>query len=309
MRCPHLVVPILVLAGAAAQAATALPAAKAIVYLTGESTGVVVARDAFQIRDFGSYDLTHRGGLAHAAAAVGADDGSVPFIAFDARGSGQSFPSVSGQLDYSWSIQGAATGAELVPVTITTLGHVSGWVTTQALQPQLRVEASANNLRMVVRTEFRTGVAGGLQDTRIYGVASGTYNTAIRNVTFADPPRSSAGGSVTATGAASFSNTFTLMVRPNAVNTIQMLASGNLGNASGMIGAPFLYRTEEAFNTWQMSGYVDPVITIDPSYAGRFSLVQSPIPMVPVPEASTWALLLAGLGLLAGLARHRRRAV
>ena len=58
--------------------------------------------------------------------------------------------------------------------------------------------------------------------------------------------------------------------------------------------------------SWSMSGYLDPVITIDPAYAGSFSLVQSAIPMAPVPEASTWAMLLAGLSLLACVARRRR---
>jgi hypothetical protein len=57
-----------------------------------------------------------------------------------------------------------------------------------------------------------------------------------------------------------------------------------------------------------MSGYIDPVITIDPAYAGRFSVVQSDIPLVAVPEASTWALLLAGLGGVAGVVRRRSRA-
>ena len=38
---------------------------------------------------------------------------------------------------------------------------------------------------------------------------------------------------------------------------------------------------------------------------GVATRVQSAIPMVPVPEASTWALLLAGLGLLAVVARRR----
>ena len=57
-------------------------------------------------------------------------------------------------------------------------------------------------------------------------------------------------------------------------------------------------------------GYIVPIITIDPAYTARFSLVQSSIPIVavPVPEASTLVLMLGGLGLLGGAAARRRRA-
>ena len=64
MACrPTHFLPLLALLSATAQAATALPAARPIVYLTGESTGIVVAQDALEVRKFGSYDLVHRGGL------------------------------------------------------------------------------------------------------------------------------------------------------------------------------------------------------------------------------------------------------
>ena len=47
-----------------------------------------------------------------------------------------------------------------------------------------------------------------------------------------------------------------------------------------------------------LGGDIDPVITIDPIYAARFSVVQRSISIVavPVPEASTLAMVLGGIG-------------
>lgn len=112
---------------------------------------------------------------------------------------------------------------------------------------------------------------------------------------------SAPGGSVTASGSGSFSETFSALVMPNLFHTIIMEAHGTPLNSS-------LYN--DAGYSWALGGYIDPIITIDPAFADRFSVVQSSIPIVavPVPEASTLAMLLGGLGLLGWAAARRRRA-
>lgn len=117
---------------------------------------------------------------------------------------------------------------------------------------------------------------------------------------FTDPALSAPGGSVIATGEASFSETPMLMVYPTVAHRIVMQVSGGVANG--------LYNSDDPVYSWSMNGYLDPVITIDPAYASRFSLVQSDIPMVPVPEMSTWLLMLVGLCAMAGLVRRRSAA-
>ena len=58
--------------------------------------------------------------------------------------------------------------------------------------------------------------------------------------------------------------------------------------------------------------FIDPELSIDADYLAQFPQAQLLLTpgvgnqMAPVPEPSTWAMLLAGLGLLAGVARRRR---
>lgn len=264
------------------------------------------SRQNTEIRTFGAHQAALAGGQARAALAMGSDDDGVPFISFSAGGVSQFDARARGTLRYSWAIQGQASSAELVPVTITTLGHISGSMTAQAVRADARVEVSANWLGMLASSSFDTAVAGGVRDRRTYGVGTiGYYQSVPTTVMAVDPGRSLPGGSVSAGVGGSFSDTFSLMVLPGAVNTILMQVDGSLSGLFGYLPRAFHYEPEFAHYAWQMSGYVDPIITIDPAYASRFSVVQSDIPMVPVPEASTWAMLLAGLCLVAGGVRRR----
>lgn len=281
-----------VVAGTAAPAVAALPPATANTVLIASST--LVAPVPVISPEFGSHQAVGAGGQARANLSVGTDGAAVPFIAFNAAASGPSWADVTGSLAYHWVVQGAPGSSELVPVTITSLGNIRGQVTAQSLRPDARAGVSANWLSMGISNTFTTG-----GDERTYGLETGNVNFGATNVVFTDPALSAPGGSVTATGAASFSETFTLMVYPNATNQITMRVRG------AVVG--FSSNDHYAYS-WAMNGYLDPVITIDPAYASRFSVLQSDIPMVPVPEASTLAMMLAGLVSLLLFARRRSAA-
>lgn len=285
-------------ASAAAPGFAAVPAATASTVVFAGSTLVPSDRQQIFTPDFGIHQAVAAGGQARASVALGAGADSVPFIAFSAAASGRSLADLSGSLTYHWVVQGDSS--DLVPVTITSLGHIRAQVTAQSLRADMKAGASANWLGMGISNRFETWSTGGRQDSRVYGLESGNRNMGATDVVFTDPDLSAPGGSVTATGEASFSKTFTLMVYPNVTNTIVMQVSGGVANG--------LYNYDDPVYSWTMSGYLDPVITIDAAYTSRFNVVQSDIPMVPVPEAATWAMLLTGLGTMVGVVRRRRTA-
>lgn len=273
-----------------------VPAATASTSVLAASSLSLADRAEIFDQAFGAHQVTAAGGQARASVTLGANGDYLPFIAFSAAASGRSFADLSGQLVYHWVVQGAPGSTDLVPVTITSLGHIRAQVTAQAVRADMQAGASANWVGMLVSNTFETWSTDGRQDIRTYGVNSGN-RAGPQPIGFDDPDLSAPGGSVTATGEASFAETFTLMVYPNAANRIVMQVSGGVANG--------LYNSDDPLYSWAIRGYLDPVITIDAAYAGDFSVVQSAIPMVPVPEASTWALMLAGLGLVAGVARRR----
>lgn len=272
--------------------------------------------EALNARDFGASALAadFRGNGASGSTWIGADALDVPFVAIAGGADGQASSQVSASLYYRWSIVGTGAPGEAVPVTITTLGHVRGAVSADALRPDVRVDANMNGFNLLATTSFTTALADGTSDRRQYGVQTGIGSipqpAGILLARFVDAGQSRPGGSDAEFGQASFSQTFSLMVRPNETNLIYMGASGSFGNYiySETLSAQLHSIVPTASARWKFSAFVDPVITIDPAYAGRFSLAQSAIPMVPVPEASTWGLMLAGLGVVVGAARRRRRA-
>lgn len=275
-----------------ASADTGLPDAVVRTNLVASSSIVLDGRDQVVADTFGSRQASYGDGQARASSTAGANESAVPFIAYSAAASGRSFALAAAQLDYYWSVSGNAAAGELIPVTITTLGHVWGQVTAKALRANDQVDASADWLDSHVSTSLSTWSVGGRQEHCTYGVGLG-YD--------AGTTRSAPGGSVTSNDSASFSETFTVMVYPNAGNRIVMDVYGSARNS-------YLYNATDVAYSWALGGYIDPIITIDAAFTDRFSVVQSSIPIVavPVPEASSLAMLLGGLGLL-GLAAARRR--
>jgi hypothetical protein len=53
--------------------------------------------------------------------------------------------------------------------------------------------------------------------------------------------------------------------------------------------------------------FVDPVFTVDPSYADRFSIVGAPGQAGAVPEPAAWALMALGFGLAGAVMRRPKR--
>ena len=152
------------------------------------------------------------------------------------------------------------------------LGHIRAQVTGQAVHADVQADASANWVGLLVSNTFGTWSTDGRQDIHTLGVNSGN-RAGPQPISFADPGPSAPCGRVTATGKASFSETFKLMVYPNVANRTVMQVSAGVANG--------LCNSEDPVCNWAVSGHLDPVITIDPGYAGRFSLAQSDIPMVP----------------------------
>lgn len=274
-------------------AASSVPDAITRTNLIASSSIVLEGRDQVVADTFGSRQASYGGGLARARSTIGADQAGTPFIAYSASASGRSFALASAQLDYYWSVSGDAAAGELIPVTITTLGSVWGQVTARALQANHQVDASAAWLRSSVSTTLETWSVGGRAEYRTFGASLGNGGAT----------RSAPGGSVTSSDSESFSETFTVMVHPNAGNRVVMDIYGAPGESD-------LYNSTSVDFSWALGGYIDPIITIDAAFADRFSVVQSSIPTVavPVPEASTLAMALGGLGLLGCLAVRRRSA-
>jgi PEP-CTERM motif len=81
----------------------------------------------------------------------------------------------------------------------------------------------------------------------------------------------------------------TLQLEPNVDYRIYMTASASSGNRT-----PFASFAE---------AYIDPVFTIDPAFVSLYTLTGVPA----VPEPASWALMLAGAGLIAASPLRQRR--
>lgn len=59
--------------------------------------------------------------------------------------------------------------------------------------------------------------------------------------------------------------------------------------------------------TWDRKTGTGSLLTGSPLLAQQLANMTAPVPVQAVPEPETWAMLLAGLGLVGGVARRRRR--
>jgi hypothetical protein len=143
-------------------------------------------------------------------------------------------------------------------------------------------------------TQTSTGI-----DQRIYGLQSGGVNLGVTRLAREDHFTPQVGGYSQVAG--NFSTSFDLWVLPNIRfnNTVQMTVYTAFRQDS-------FYTNDHALEWYDSKGFIDPVITVDAAYGSRFSVVQSSIPMAPVPEASTLAMMFGGLAMLAGMTGRRR---
>jgi hypothetical protein len=236
---------------------------------------------------FGTHTLSQHG---LATTTIGSDASGKPFIQFAAISSGNYAPSLNASLDYYWKITNSSNLQAPVLVHIST----SGWIdsihgfTGQVDFGNGYVPNSTNGY---VSALFQTN--GGV-DQRSYGLKFGATN--LPDITRIDAISNFT--NKTSTAYDEFSNTFDIWVHPNIENHIQLRASAN--------GSLQSYANSQFSDYFAITGYIDPVITIDSAYSNSYTLEVSNIPFAPVPVPG--AVWLFGSGLLGFLGlKHSRR--
>lgn len=244
---------------------------------------------------------THRlSGAGDASTTIGGDAAGTPFIQFAATTPNTlgSTPYLTGVLNYEWEIVSADGSNAPVLVHISTAGWINARYEIGPYPVGINLNFP-NTIDIAVTAKFTTQTNTGI-DTRAFGLQSGGVNLGVTRVApeYHFAPQSGGYSLV----AANFSNSFDLWVMPNTRfgNSIQMYVQTGFRQDN-----PFI--NDYAVESYVSKGFIDPVITIDPAQAGQYSLNVSSIPLAPVPEASTLAMMLAGLGLVGGAAARRRR--
>lgn len=91
------------------------------------------------------------------------------------------------------------------------------------------------------------------------------------------------------------------------LDTWIMVQSNSISSLTLQVQA---FSQQSFMTTGGAHAFIDPVFTIDPAFASRFTIEGVPAPAgVPatVPEPTTWALTIVGLGLVGGVSRRRWR--
>lgn len=248
---------------------------------------------------FGTHRLV---GPGEATFTAGADAAATPFIQYAATtpDTAGSRPYVSGTLNYGWEITSADGARTPVRVHISTAGWVNARYGFGPYRAGLNL--TPNSIDIAATASFMTqasGVPSGV-DQRTYGLQSGGVYLGVTRLSPEAHFTPQNGGYSQVAG--SFSTSFDLWVIPNTgrSNTIQL-------NVYTAFRQDNQYTNDYAREWYDSRGFIDPVITIDPTNAAGFSIVQSSIPMVPVPEVSTLVMMLGGLLVLAGVGTARRR--
>lgn len=245
---------------------------------------------------FGSTEVVGQGGYVRSA--IGLDGGGTPVIQLHATTASTKYsnPSGSASLAYYWEIVGA--GNSPVLAHISTAGFLKfdyGFIPNQLD----RYNLYPNTINAGVVATFYTNTnspSGG--DQRSYGLQSGgNLNWGVERVEPLSNFTSQNGGNSLLD--VSFTTQFDLWVTPNTVNQINMSSIAFLYENTGFVKE---YATEH----FSITGFIDPVITIDPAYASAYSFSMSAMPSISaVPEPSVLVLFLTGIGLISW--RHSSR--
>ncbi len=236
---------------------------------------------------FGTHTLSQHG---LATTTIGSDTSGKPFIQFAAISSGNNAPSVNAWLDYYWKITSNSDLHAPVLVHISTSGWINSIYGFTGGGLDFRNGYVPNFTSGYVAASFRSN--NGL-DQRSYGIQFGGFQPGVTPIDsyVSDFTKN------TSTAYGEFSNTFDIVVYPNVENYIRLGAG-----ASG--GLP--YENSEFSEYFAITGYIDPVITIDSAYSNNYTLEVSNIPFAPVPVPG--AVWFFGSGLLGFLGlKHSRR--
>lgn len=226
-------------------------------------------------------------GLAQATVTMGANDSQAPFIQFRATtpNATADFAWIDANLVYHWTLSGDPHDSVLVHITS------SGWISSD-YSYQLNPIGSHNFGPSTPRTAiFDSSSGAGLQTGNLNWWSAARVS---RTETFGENSGSS-------TLYAEFSRTYDLWVHPTFDNGIQLMAYADPDymHSGGTAGG--------VTETYSMSGYISSQVTIDSQYGNQYALLTSGIPVVAaVPEPETYAMLLAGLGLIGVIGRRRR---
>jgi hypothetical protein len=249
--------------------------------------------------DFGSASI---GGVSsRATSTIGADASGAPFIRISAS-TDKTFdgtPSVDATLTYFWKIT-TDNPNDRSPVLV----HFSttGWIDSEygfAPYKKDTYNLRRNYTTLGVSAYFDTETQI-VEDRRVYGLQLGSLNWGVGRVAeqYSNFTNQN-GGESYAHG--SFSEEFDILAVANVQNTITLSAY-----ASYFIPDYSQYVKQYSQEHYTLNAFIDPTITIDDVYAGKYKIETSVIPVVGVPEPESWALCVAA-GVAFGIRRRTNK--
>ncbi len=151
---------------------------------------------------------------------------------------------------------------------------------------------------LVITYAGRADGGGGFSQAVIDLTVRGASGTQFEDGLNCSPDSSSGCGSISRSSAFDFAYLF-----DNGAGQVDLHTTGEIemytyASAQDLYGSGF-----EAYAD------LDPTLSIDPTFAAahpEFSLTVETLPAAPVPEPGEWAMMIAGLGLVGGVARRRR---
>lgn len=250
-----------------------------------------------------SFGTNRISGPGEAMTTIGGDAAGTPFIQYlsttpDTAGS---TPTVTGWMRYSWEIVSADSTHVPVLVHISTAGWIGARYGFGPYRAGLNLPGDANSLDASVTARFQTQTTTGF-DYRTYGLETGGVTWGGGSIRLAPEYHFAPQIGGYSSTAGRFSASFDLWVIPNTISPNYIYFDIYTAFRQN---APYI--KDYAHEWYDSKGFIDPMITVDPAFSARFSVVQSSILMAPVPELSTLAMMWGGLAMLGCMAIRRHR--